>query len=246
MSEQRAEAGSRKRVGQYVLRALRMNPMHEADAIVALRARALGFERDGAAPGPTAPQGQALDRERQLSELATIRAECWSAPPERLLKRIKKLRAVAAPDVRSAAERLGVIAQCRPRLPELTQRREFDGQFFSVLKRVLAESPRETAVVREQALASFRKRKLRRRGRRMIKLLDREMPELYALESGWFESLMSQRAAGLFASGGSSRSDSYTSGSGAERATTAYGCATTFAGIMIIQLILAFLRSCGE
>src|SRR4029079_18226357 len=69
----------------------------------------------------------------------------------------------------------------------------FDGHFFSALKEVLVQSPRETAVLREQVLSTFRNRARRKSGRKMVELLQNEMPAVCQLESDWFETLRRQK-----------------------------------------------------
>src|SRR6185295_10244572 len=64
---------------------------------------------------------------------------------------------------------------------------------FSALKEVLIQSPRETAVLREQVLSTFRNRARRKSGRKMVELLQNEMPAVYELESDWFETLRRQK-----------------------------------------------------
>lgn len=175
----------------YLARTLRMNPLYEADQVIALRSRALRLKSDKPQPANVADLGKR--RTDALARIEAIRKECWSAPPEQLLSRLDSLELDGLPDVQAAANRLKVVANNRAKLPQLASHKHFDGEFFSCLKTVLAESPRETAVLREQVLASFRSGKLRKRGRRMIKLLESKLPEVYALESDWFSALLRQK-----------------------------------------------------
>ncbi|TWT89104.1 hypothetical protein Mal64_25960 [Pseudobythopirellula maris] len=194
-----ADAERRKRVGRYVLRALAMNPMQESEAIVAARRTALQIETPrGAQQAALAPNrpAEAPDRERLLKELAELRKACWKAPPEEILKRVEKLSWVATPEIRTAADRIATVAHNRSRLPALAGNPDFDGDFFSALKKVLAGSPRETTEVREQIVASLRDKKLRKRAHRMIRLLQKETPGLYALETVWFDTLLRQKSSG--------------------------------------------------
>jgi len=191
----------------YLKRALGMNPQFEGDAIIALRSRTLGLKRPTAAASVDTRREQR--RNKALRVLETLREKCWTSSPEHLLKSLTKLDLDDLPDLQQAARRLETVARNRAKLPQLANHKHFDGDFFSCLKQVLAASPRETAVLREQVLASFRAGKLRKRGRRMIGLLKKELPELYALEVDWFESLMRQKKA---SSPDAIHNDSYSSG----------------------------------
>jgi hypothetical protein len=62
-----------------------------------------------------------------------------------------------------------------------------------VFKEVLVASPRDSAIVKERTLAAFGDAKLRKRGTKMIGLIERELPYLYELESQWMTSLVNQR-----------------------------------------------------
>ncbi|MEM8865867.1 MAG: hypothetical protein AAGF31_10025 [Planctomycetota bacterium] len=188
--ENGANRGKGKGGVAYLTRTLQMNPLYEGDAIIALRSKALRLTKP---TKETAGADAANRRTQALNTLAEIREKCWSAPPEELLSRLDAIPTDHMPDVQAAAERLKVVAQNRAKLPELSQHKHFDGEFFSCLKQILAASPRETSVLREQVLASFRAGKLRKRGRRMIKLIEKELPELYRLEADWFASLLQQK-----------------------------------------------------
>ena len=176
----------------YLKRTLQMNPQFEGDAIIALRSQALGLKQPRSA-SERVDSGREQRRTEALRQLEQLRQECWTAPPDQLLSRLRKLNADDLPDVRQAAQRLEIVARNRPKLPQLASHKDFDGDFFSCLKQVLAASPRETNVLREQVLSSFRAGKLRKRGRRMIGLVKKELPELYSLEADWFESLLRQK-----------------------------------------------------
>src|SRR5690606_7294840 len=86
--------------------------------------------------------------------------------------------------------RLRTIIECRQSLPPLTSHRDFSGDFFACLKQVLTSPTRDVAVLREQVIASFQKRANRRQGKAMIRLVKAKLPQLYALEAQWLETLL--------------------------------------------------------
>ncbi|MEM6329182.1 MAG: hypothetical protein AAF790_02920 [Planctomycetota bacterium] len=195
----------------YLSRVLQMNPLYQADGVIAARARLLGVVADPSEK-PTAGR-QTKDRSRQrrkaLERLEAIRDVCWTAPPETLAAKLETLDTEGLPDIKAAANRLAVIGSGREKLLAARGDKHFDEDFFSCMQKVLAASPRETAVLREQVLASFRSGKLNRRGRKMIKLTKRVAPELYRLESDWFDALLRQKRV-LTVSGQARRVDGYT------------------------------------
>lgn len=181
-----------QRQAKYLSRMLQMDPTYVADDIIALRAKALGIKRQRPSQAAATTPDAGL-REKAIAELKAIRGQVWKDSPKELAARLKKLPTEQYPDIRIAAERLETIVTARPLLPALSSHKHFDGDFFSCFKQVLVQPAKETGVLREQVLASFRKRENRKKGRRMITLLKNEMPKLYQLEENWLESLLRQR-----------------------------------------------------
>ena len=191
MAESSPQDKQRRAAAAYLTRTLQMNPLYEGKEIIALRGRALGLKRQQAPSVSKPDTGER--RASALRKLEEVRRASWTASPDSLLSSLRSLDVDDLPDLRTAARRLEVLARNRPLIPPLTANKAFDGQFFDALKDILAGSPRETAVIREQVVASFRSGKLHKRGRRMVKLIQRELPEIYALEADWFDSLMRQK-----------------------------------------------------
>ncbi len=182
------------KASKYLIAQLARNPQLQSGEIIAARARALQL-----ADKPVTSRGgdgrhQPVDRRQTLArQLETLREECFNAPAPLLTVQLASLKLDDYPDLRRLADRLLTLVAVREKLPELTQHKDFDGDFWSVFREVLTGKPSEVAVTRERILASFRKSAIRKRGRRMIGLLETEAPELYRLERDWLESLKRPR-----------------------------------------------------
>jgi hypothetical protein len=187
-----SDAQARQRAIDYMVRLVQMNPMHEGDEIVKARSKALGLAKKEAANTQDVSEPK-VERRKLLDQLDAIRAEFWSMPIDALQAKLATLNAGDYADLQAAVTRLQVVAAHRSQFPKLTQMTGFDGHFFSALKEVLIQSPRETAVLREQVLSTFRNRARRKSGRKMVELLQNEMPAVYELEAGWFETLRRQK-----------------------------------------------------
>jgi hypothetical protein len=191
MSEAKAEA--QQRTIQYLIRLVQMNPAVDGEGIIRARSTALGLVQTDAA----LPQQNGSDykerRRKLLEDLEAIRTGFWTLPLDELQSKLSQLDAHEFADLEPAIAQLKVVAAHRGRFPKLSEHKDFDEQFFSLLKNVLVRSPRETAVLREQVLSMFRDRHGRKKGRRMIALLKKEMRPLYELEADWFESLQRQK-----------------------------------------------------
>ncbi|QDU86969.1 hypothetical protein Pla175_03230 [Pirellulimonas nuda] len=189
-----------ERTRRYLIRQLQRNPWEAADQIVASRAKALGQQ-------PKVEQQSSVDpaeqRRAAREGLDAVRAACFTGDAAQLSARLDALPLADLPDLRAAADRLRVILASRKDLPALSQQPGFDGDFFECFKQVLVKPARETTVMRERVLASTRQRKLRRRLNGMIALMEREMPQLCALERDWLTTLTASRP--VLAAFGSSR-----------------------------------------
>lgn len=178
----------------HLVRLLQMNPIHQGTEIIDARREALGLAKEvDATRSPPAEEVRAL-RRKALDQLKALRSRFWAMPLDELNKQLNALDNQGFVDLEASIARVRVVAAYRDQFPTLSEKPGFDGDFFSVLKDVLIRSPRDTAVIREQILSSFRNRSRRKRGRRMVALLKTEMPAIYELEADWFETLYRQKA----------------------------------------------------
>jgi len=189
-----AKAQSRQRAIDHMARLLQMNPIHQGEEIIRARIEALGLAKkaEGARPAPV--EEQRVDRRKMLDALESVRSQFWTLPIDALNAQLNALNGQGFVDLEAAINRLRVVAAHRTRFPALAEKPGFDGELFSSLKEVLIRSPRDTAVVREQVLSTFRNRSRRKQGRQMVALLKIEMPAVYDLEADWFNALYRQKA----------------------------------------------------
>lgn len=174
----------------YLTSQLARNPIHQSGDIVSHRAKAFKLAPVQSSPAAAVASASSDQRPKLRKALEDLRSRSFTASVEESLASIDKLDLAPFPDLAALADRLRVILKSRSALPQLSGHPKFDGDFFSCLKKVLVSPPRDVSVLREQVLASFRHRKNRKRGQAMVKLLKAELPELYALESDWLESLL--------------------------------------------------------
>lgn len=181
---------SKQRAVDYLKRSLQLNPLYESEKIVRYRSQALGLSK------PKTASAKAISsnlRARIIQGIDRVRAACWTEPVEPLIEKLQKLTLDEHPDLKRTADRLLVILTTRRKLPELASHKHFDEKFLNCFKQILTLPPRELAIPREQVIASFRNKKLRKRGMRMIALLEKEVPKLCQLEQEWLSSLKRQK-----------------------------------------------------
>jgi hypothetical protein len=172
----------------HVARCLRLNPMWQADEVLASRAALHGVDVVKHNPYQAAIDESAR-KVALRNKVYKLRYQIWNEPADQLAKKLDRLRLEGEPELAKLADRLLVIVEARAKLPQLTQHRDFDGDFFECFKQVLTGSVRQSAEMRERVAASFKDHKLAKRGVRMIRLLQREAGELFELESEWLADL---------------------------------------------------------
>ena len=180
----------------YMVRVLQMNPVQQCDEIVDARSTIIGQAKK---PGQAKSQetGDAkVERRNLLTELDSLRAKFWSLPPETLQTKLTQLNGRGYADLDAAVARLRVVAAHRDEFPKLADKLGFDRYIVDSLKEILTKSPRDVALLKEHELAAFRKRSEHKRGRRIVKLIKRELPAIYELEANWFDALYKQKAKG--------------------------------------------------
>jgi hypothetical protein len=179
---------------QYVLRALKKNPLEQSDSIIRDRSRLLGLS-----PAPKAEKTRSpvVDPREQrkllLNRLDAIRGDFWTRALPDLREAIRQIDASGFPDIQPVVTRLGVVAAQRDKIPRLIAHKDFDAEFLKVFREVLTSAPRDSAVAKERMIAQFGIKSVRKRGTKMIRLIQEHAPELYELENRWLGSLVKQK-----------------------------------------------------
>jgi hypothetical protein len=189
-----AKAVARQRAIDYMSRLLQMNPIHEGEEIILARVTSLGLAKKEAAAGVATAEAPTVERRKLLEQLEAIRVQFWTMPIDRLNAELSAFKAHGFADVESAVARLRVVAAHRAEFPKLAGHKHFDGQFFSPFKEILTRSARDTSIIKEQVLSTFRNRARRKQCRRMVALLKKELPAVYSLEADWLDTLQRQKA----------------------------------------------------
>lgn len=180
----------------YMVRLLQMNPVQQCNQIIDARSAIVGeAKKPGQAKSHEAGEAK-VERRSLLTELESVRAEFWSMPLETLQAKLTQLNGRGYADVDAAVARLRVVAVHRDGFPKLAEKLGFDRYIVDSLKEILTKSPRDVALLKEHELAAFRTRSQYKRGRRIAKLIKREMPAIYELEADWFDALSKQKVQG--------------------------------------------------
>jgi hypothetical protein len=193
-STQQGDRSREEKCVQYVLSALKKNPVEQSDSIIRDRNRLLGLS-----PAPKAEKSRSpvVDPREQrkllLNRLDAIRSDFWTRALPDLREAIRQIDASGFPDIQPVVSRLAIVAAQRDKIPRLIAHKDFDAEFLKVFREVLTSAPRDSAVAKERMIAQFGIKSVRKRGTKMIRLIQDHAPELYKLEDRWLGSLVKQK-----------------------------------------------------
>jgi hypothetical protein len=191
---QQSDRSREEKCVQYVLRALKKNPLEQSDSIIRDRNRLLGLSPAVKAEKTRAPVVDPREqRKLLLNRLDAIRGDFWTRALPDLREAIRQIDASGFPDIQPVVSRLAIVAAQRDKIPRLIAHKDFDAEFLKVFREVLTSAPRDSAVAKERMIAQFGIKSVRKRGTKMIRLIQEHAPELYKLEDRWLGALVKQK-----------------------------------------------------
>ncbi len=183
MSDGAASEAERLR---YLAEVLEMNPVVKAEEMLQRRR---AFHGLAGAAEVVVPRPAEVRQQREVTQglIDQLRESFWSMKPGELKRAFAAIDASPFPDLQLAVDRLQTLARHRPALAKLSLHPHFNGELFSVLKRVLVLPSRAAEGARQKLLKELSAGKERKIFQAMIRLLKTELPELYELERAWFD-----------------------------------------------------------
>lgn len=177
---------------EYLASVLLLNPIFQADEILAARDRFLGRESQGDASQEIWQLQE--QREELQTQIDLVRENFWTMKPKELRAALEDLKVDQFPDLSLAAERLQAAFRVRSEFPTLSQHKHCDQELFEKLKEIAVAAPREAGRTKQAFfLRTSANLKLHRRCRAMIKTLRKEFPELFQLEREWLQQIESTK-----------------------------------------------------
>ena len=173
---------------EYLASVLLLNPIFQADEILAARDRFLGCEssvNDAQEVWQLQEQREALQ-----SQIDSLRENFWKTRPKELREALEGLKVDQFPELTLAVERLQAAFRVRAEFPKLSQHDGCDQELFEKLKEIAVAAPRDAGRTKQAFfLRTSSNLKLHRRCCVMIKTLRREFPELFQLELEWLQQI---------------------------------------------------------
>lgn len=177
---------------EYLASVLLLNPIFQADEILAARDRFLGRESQADASQEIWQLQE--QREELQTQIDSLRENFWTTKPKELRETLERLKVQQFPDLALAAERLRAAFRVRSEFPTLLQHKHCDQELFEKLKEIAVAAPREAGRTKQAFfLRTSANLKLHRRCRAMIKTLRKEFPELFQLEREWLQQIESTK-----------------------------------------------------
>jgi hypothetical protein len=177
----------------YVTSALRLNPLRDSAKILAARNAALGLLKESNIEAPVDIQQLRINRQNVLATLDCVRTNFWSASDEEMNQELAVLESAEFPDLKETIARLQLLARFRAQFNSFVEAYDPEQILAGFLKKILVAPSRDTAGIKERLLHAFRRPLWRRTPRRIIRNLDQQLPEVYALEGEWFAALLNQK-----------------------------------------------------
>src|SRR5262249_29272054 len=132
---------------EYLASVLPLNPIFQAEEILAARNRFLGRKESSAENETWQLQEQ---REELQSRINTLRDEFWTSKPKELRESLEGLKVDAFPELKLASDRLSAAFRVRIEFPKITQHRKFDQELFEKLKDIAVAAPRDAGRTKQE------------------------------------------------------------------------------------------------
>ena len=170
----------------YLDRVLSLNPLVDANRMVRLRDRFCGLQVAVASPKPTTVTDNAGRRGKIQAALKEIRSNFWLMNGPDLRSQLDGLNASGLPELKTAIDRLKMLTLYRDEIQSLSKHPKREINLYNTWRRILMTSPRKAGSIKEKYLRAMPYSQARKRAQLMVKMLKRDYPQLYNLESDWF------------------------------------------------------------
>ena len=175
---------------EYLDTVLSMDPMHRSAEMVELRWNYCGF-----AP-PKSPTAKSVDvkslREHRAAvenRLENVRVNFWTTDPKELSKILNKLDVSEFPELKSGVKRLKRILSQLNSIQSLSRHGETEINLYNTFRRIIMSPTKEAGKLKERYLRQLAGSSSQQQVRRMVKMMRTEFPDIFDIESDWFEQI---------------------------------------------------------
>ncbi len=229
-----------KEAGAYLKRVLKMNPLADAERMISLRQQFVG-QGDKAVVSNSSfadPHQREQLREQVQNHLDEIRGAFWKAPAASLQKKLRSLPVDDFPDLKAAAGRLNSVLGVRESIDALRGDEDFHVNLFNMIRRLMTLGPAKAGELKGTYLFDLARSDHLKDARLMAKSIRQCHPQVYQLESAWFDQIIKTRRRKL--------ANSTAGGFGEDIDGGNYGCLFMIAAYVVIKILISIARSMGN
>ncbi len=173
----------------YLKRVLQLNPLIDAEEIIELRRKHLFPQETRLTKNTASVKRDSEAAARAQESIDEIRQRFWALPLNEIRTQLSNLDLTAFPELKITVDRLKYVAALRGEFPKLAEHKYNYPALFGFFKNVVVMSPQNAGLYKESTLRQLQQSGDPKRIRRMIKMMMKSMPDLYRLESDWFDNI---------------------------------------------------------
>ena len=170
-----------------------------------LRQEYCGLKKKSTRRASEDPAASSKRREAIEIQLEMVRSQFWKLSDQKLRENLNAINARDFPELKAGVDRLQLLAMYRQSITELGKHKKRETNLYNTFRRIVMVPPREAGEIKERYLRAFATSNARENVFLMIKMMEKEYPELYALEADWFRQItkIKKRSAQAASQGGS-------------------------------------------
>lgn len=224
----------------YLKRVLAMDPLADADKMVLLRQRFIGHgtESISAERAFVDPEKRERVRAKVLQKLDKIRRAFWNASIARLQDELRALPVKDFPDLNAATRRLNSVLDVRGSIDALRQDENFHVNLFNMIRRLMTLGPVQAGELKGTYLFELARADHLRDAQAMALAIRNRHPQVYQLESAWFDQIVKTKRRKKPTAGGSAATEDVDGRN--------YGCLFMIIAYVVIKVLMALARTMGS
>ena len=177
-----------KRQLQYLYHALQLNPVTQASAIIRRRSRCLGLD-NRSVENPSNQDTTAI-RANLRKRIDTLRNQFWTMHGARIRQELESMPVEEFPELKMSVNRLRTMTTYRDEFQKLAAHPKKNINLLNTFKRVVMSPPVQAGQIKEKYLRNMAMDPNAERVKLMAKVIRKEFPQLYELESDWFNEII--------------------------------------------------------
>lgn len=205
-----------EKAAQYLRTMLLLNPHENADDIIRRRETAIGLRKPEAQKQPPTettspstrqpmPQSDYRDsvqdenerrnvRTKLKNRIEDCRAKFWLSNASQLRAQLDTIPLKKYPELRGAVDRLKLMTVYKSEFDQIGKLKNKSMNFWNTFKRVVIAAPQRAGQIKEEYIRKLGQSEDLKKVQGMVKTIRSKFPEIYKLESDWFDQIRRLKA----------------------------------------------------